>query len=311
MTVNMLPPDAEIRTLSDTLILEIVNAIGLPKTERISRLFRPIFRKPACRLAAMCMTTDRMIANDGFAAAAAWILTNWCDRVSARGTEAIPPSGPLLVISNHAGSYDSFIISSQLGRENLKLISSDVPFLKNLPNAKDHLIFLSDKTQDRMIAARGGIRHLREGGALLLYGTGLIDPDPEVYPDAEAWIEKWLASIDLFLRTVPEAKVVLSIASGVVAERWAHHPITRLMRVDWQQRRLAEFSQVIQQLLRPGRFYLQPHVSFSPPCSVEELRRESQGDLLLPAVVERGKRLLAEHISWVQAEAREGMELRL
>ena len=306
MDVSLLPPAAEIRTLSDALILEIVNAIGLPKTEQMGRLFRPIFHKPADRLAAIGATADRMIATDGFPAAATWMLTNWCSRVTARGTGTIPPAGPLLVVSNHAGSYDTFVIASQLGREDMKLISSDVPFLKNLPNANDHIIFLSEKTEDRMTAARVGMRYLKEGGALLLYGTGLIDPDPEVYPDSEAWIEKWLTSIDLFLRIAPEVKVVLSIVSGVVASRWAHHPITRLKRIDWQQRRLAEFSQVIQQLLFPGRLYLQPHISFSPPISVDELRRESQGDRLLPAVIRRGKTLLAEHVAWIQGEARDG-----
>jgi hypothetical protein len=281
----MSQPDAEIRTLSDALILEIVNAIGLPKTERVSRLFRPVFHKPADRLATIGVTADRLIAS----------RSNWCSQVTGRGTETIPAKGPLLVISNHAGSYDTFVITSKLGRQDLKLISSDVPFLKNLPNASDHIIFLSDKTQDRTTAARGGLRHLKDGGALLLYGTGLIDPDPEVYPDAEAWIEKWLPSIDLFLRVAPETRVLLSIVSGVVAKSWANHPITRLKHIDWQKRRLAEFSQVIQQLLFPGKLYLQPHISFSVPVSVDDLRRESQGDRLLPAIIARGKALLQDH----------------
>lgn len=301
----MRQPDSEIKALSDALILEIINAIGLPKTGGMLRLFRLFFRRPADRLATIGVTADRLIATDGFASAAAWMLTNWCSRVTGRGAETIPAKGPLLVISNHAGSYDTLVITSQLGRENLKLISSDVPFLKNLPNANSHIIFLSDRTQDRMTAARAGIRYLKEGGALLLYGTGLIDPDPEVYPDAEAWIEKWLPSIDLFLRTVPETQVVLSIASGVVAKRWARHPITWFKRIDWQKRRLAEFSQVIQQLFFPGSLYLQPHISFSTPASVDELRRESQSGRLLPVVVARGKSLLAEHIAWTQTIQKE------
>jgi hypothetical protein len=307
LEVFLLPPDAEIRTLSDALVLEVVTAIGLPRTERMVRLFRPVFHKPADRLAAIGVTADRMIASDGFPAAASWMLTNWCSRVTARGADSVPPVGPLLVISNHAGSYDTFVIASELGREDLKLISSDVPFLKHLPNASAHIIFLSEKTQDRMTAARAGMRHLQEGGALLLYGTGLIDPDPEVYPDPEAWIDKWLPSIDLFLRVVPEAKVVISFISGVVAKRWAHHPITRIMHVEWQQRRLAEFSQVIQQLLSPGRLYLQPHISFSPPVSVEDLHRESLGDRLLPAVIARGKTMLAEHLTWVGVKAQKDL----
>ena len=48
----------------------------------------------------------------------------------------------------------------------------------------------------------------RLGGAVLLYGFGHIDPDPAVYDDAPAIIEKWSPSIDLFLRMVPETKAI-------------------------------------------------------------------------------------------------------
>ncbi len=287
--------DAEIRKLSDAIIGEIFLALGFSKTGWAFRNLGWLFRTPADRISHLALTSDRMITTDGFPAAAAWMLTNWCTSISAHGAGDIPGTGPLLVISNHAGSYDTFVITAQVGRDDLKLIGSDVPFLKNLPNANDHIFFLSDNTQDRMTAARLGMRHLKQGGALLLYGSGLIDPDPFVYPDAAAWIEKWLPSIDLFLRHAPETQVVLSIVSGVVSPRWAHHPITWLKRIDWQKRRLAEFGQVLQQLFRPGSLYLDPRISFSPPISVPELARESSSGRLTPAVIARGKALLEQH----------------
>jgi hypothetical protein len=287
--------DAEIRKLSDAVIGEIFLALGFSKTGWAFRTFGRLFHKAADRLSTIAVTSDRMIASDGFPQAAAWMLKNFCTSLTSRGEETIPPTGPLLIISNHAGTYDTFVLVSQIGRDDLSLIASDVPFLKYLPNANAHLIFLSDQTQDRMVAARAGIQHLKKGGALLLYGTGLIDPDPAVYPDAEKWIEKWLPSIDLFLRTVPETRVVLSIVSGVVSKRWADHPITWLKRIDWQKRRLAEFSQVLQQLFRPGSLYLAPCVSFAPPVDIEILRLESGSDRVLPAAIARGQKLLVEH----------------
>ncbi len=295
--------DADIKTLSDAIIGEIFNALGFSKTGAAFRTFGWLFRKPANRISTICVTTDRMITSDGFPEAAAWILTNWCHPVIARGADAIPQAGPVLILSNHAGTYDTFVITSQAGRSDLKIIASDVPFLKNLPNASEHLFFVSDKTQDRMTAARLGMRHLKQGGALLLYGTGLIDPDPEVYPGAEAWIEKWGSSIDLFLRAAPETKVVLAITSGVVAKKWAHHPVTWLKRIDWQKRRLAEFSQVLQQLFLPGSLYLDPHISFAPPVGLDELLRESGTDRVLPAVIAHGKALLTDHVAWVKTLA--------
>jgi hypothetical protein len=292
--------DTDIRNLSNTVIGEIFLALGFSKTGITYRSFGWLFRKAADRLSTLFVTADRMITSNGFPEAMAWIVTHFCQGVLARGVNTIPRTGPLLVLSNHAGTYDSFVIASQAGRADLKVIGSDVPFLKKLPNISTHLIFLSDRMQDRMTAARAGMRHLQAGGTLLLFGTGLIDPDPEVYPDAAQWIEKWLPSIDLFLHSAPDTQVVLSIVSGVVSKGWAHHPITWLNRIDWQKRRLAEFSQVLQQLFFPGRVYLTPRISFAAPVMLEELQRESRGNRILPAIITRGKALLTDHMAWVR-----------
>ena len=294
--------DAVIQALSDTLIKEIINAVGLPKTATTRRVFGLFFHKAAERLAGIGVSFDRLIERDGFPAACEWVLTNWCQDIQVRGTESVPQSEPLLVISNHAGAYDSVVIAARLGRNDLKFIASDVAFLKNLPNTSEHFLYISENdAYERMAAVRAGIRHLQGGGALLLFGTGLIDPDPAVYQGAEKEIENWSASIDLFLRQVPEAKVVVNIISGIVSLKWAHHPVTWLKRIPWQKRRIAEFGQVLDQLFFPGKLYVSPRLSFAPPVSVEELRQESGTNRLLPAITARGKALLAEHMDWVKA----------
>lgn len=302
----MIQRDTDVQILSKTLIKEIINAVGLPNTGSMQRIFGRLFHKATGRLAAIGITFDRLILSDGFTNACKWALTNWCRDITVRGMETVPQEGPLLVVSNHAGAYDSVIVASLLGRDDLKFIASDVAFLKNLPNTDQHFFYVSeDNDHARMAAARAGIRHLKSGGALLLFGTGLIDPDPAVYPNAEKDIESWSPSIDLFLRQVPDGNLVVTIVSGIVSPKWAHHPITWLKQIDWQKRRLAEFGQVIQQLFLPGQLYVSPRVSFAPPVTVEILRCESASDRLLPAVILRGKTLLADHIAWIQAETRE------
>lgn len=293
--------DTGVRTLSNLIIGEIFNALGFKKYGLAFRSFNWVFRKPADRLAALVQNADHIIVEEGISKSAGWLLPNWCRPVISRGTESIPQSGPLIILSNHAGTYDTFVITSEAGRDDIKIITSDVPFLKNFPEASKHIIFLSENIRDRTISARAGIRHLQEGGALLLYGTGLIDPDPAVYHDAEAWIEKWLPSIDLFLRIVPETTVILSIVSGVVSERWAHHPITWLKKVDWQKRRLAEFGQVIQQLYFPGTLFLNPRISFSSPIHREQLINESVDGRVISAAISHGKALLQDHLAWIKS----------
>ena len=292
--------DADIKALSDALIGEIFFALGLSKTGFAARTLGWPFRKATDRLSTIGVTADRMIASDGFPAAAAWMMGHWVRRVTVRGADTIPGGGPLLVIANHCGAYDFLVIPSQLCRGDIKIISSDIPFLKNLPNASDHLFFLTEATSDRMTAARGALRYLHSGGSLLLFGTGRIDPDPAIHPNAGKSIAEWSPSIDLFLRQAPETRVVVAICSGIMSSRWAHHPLTQLRRIDWQKRRLAEFGQVLQQLFIPGKYYVSPCVSFAPPVSVDELHRESGSDRVLPTVIHRGKALLADHAAWIK-----------
>ena len=290
--LNLKGMDTRIETLTDTLLDEIVNAAGLRKTLAARRTFGLLFRRAADRLSAIGLAADRMIRTDGFPAACRWMMSHWVGNVTTRGAENIPPEGPLLVVSNHVGAYDILVAPSQLNRPDLKIISSDIKYLKNLPHACEHLIFLTDKPHDRMAATRAGIRHLQGGSALLLFGTGRIDPDPALSAEAEKHLENWSPSIDLFLRMAPQAKVVLSIASGFLTSRWMNHPLTRLRRVDWEKRRIAEFGQVLQQLFFPGTIYVSPSVSFAPPITAEELGENPRQKL-----IEQARRLLADHLA--------------
>lgn len=293
--------DAEMGFLTDTLIGEISNALGFSKTGLASRLLNFPFRKAVGRLSMIGVTADQMIATDGFPAAATWMMSHWVREMRVRGAETIPAEGPLLVVTNHCGAYDFLVIPSQINRRDIRIIASDIPFLKKLKNASDHLFFLSDALQTRGMAARGALRSLQNGEALLLFGTGLVDPDPAVYTGAEIAIDDWSPSIDLFLRMAPETKVVLGICSGIVSKRWAHHLLTCLRRIPWQKRRLAEFGQVLEQLFRPGKLLVDPCLSFAPPVSVEQLRRESGGARTLPVVINRGRVLLKEHLAWIKS----------
>ncbi|MGA2490349.1 MAG: 1-acyl-sn-glycerol-3-phosphate acyltransferase, partial [Anaerolineales bacterium] len=223
--------DQEIQVLSRYLIDEIIMAFGLKKTIGTRRVFNFLLNRVTTSLSTICVLTDRKIATDGFPAATGWMASHWVRQVTTRGSETVPSEGPLLIVSNHVGAYDILVVPSQINRRDIKIIASDTPFFKRLPNASQHMIYASDELRNRMAAARQGLAHLQGGGALLLFGTGLIDPDPAIYPYAEAEIVNWSPSIDLFLGKVPEAQVVISIVSGIVMSKWAHSPLTWLRRV--------------------------------------------------------------------------------
>jgi hypothetical protein len=293
--------DKAILALSNYLIDEIIIAVGLKKSTTAHRVFDFFFKRVTIRLSTICFMTDQKIATDGFPSAAGWMAGHWVREVTTRGADSVPSTGPLLVVSNHVGAYDILVVPSQINRQDVMIIASDTPFLKSLPNASRHLLYASDDPVGRMAAARHGIAHLQQGGALLLFGTGVIDPDPAVYPNAEIEIGNWSPSIEIFLRQVPQAQVVVCILSGILMPAWAHSPLTWLRRVEWQKRRIAEYGQVIWQLLFPGNSRLSPSMTVAPPAGVTELLRESGSDRLLPAIIARGKALLSDHLAWIQA----------
>ena len=287
--------DREIQTLSDYLIDEILLAAGFKKTPRAQRVCAFFFGRLTTYLADICVQTDRRVVTEGFPGALGWMASHWVREVHTTGAENIPAAGPLMVVSNHIGAYDILVAPAQINRRDVKIIASASPFFMRLPNVSQHMCYAADDPQSRMAAARQAMAHLQEGGALLLFGTGLVDPDPQVYPGAAAAIGDWSPSIDLFLHQVPETQVVVSILSGIVLPRWAHSPLTWLRRVDWQKRRIAEYGQVISQLLLRPAPNITPSMSIAPPVSVAALRAESGSERVLPAVIARGRELLQEH----------------
>lgn len=290
-------PDPETLRLARTLVNEMVGAVGLPKTAVFQAPFWFAFRGLMTRFAELGLTFDRLVAQQGLPKASEWALSYFCDRVTGRGREFVPPGGPLLVASNHPGTYDALVIFSQLGRSDIHWISSEIPFLDNLPHTRQHIIFASrTSAAQRMTTMRAAIRHLRGGGALLYFGAGHRDPDPAVYPGAAEEMKTWLPGLDFFFRHVPGLRLLPAIVSHVVAPKWARHPITRLRRKPIDSRRLAEFGQVISQLLFPGRLMLAPRISFGPSADFETLQAESSAENILPAVVGRAQALLAEHM---------------
>jgi hypothetical protein len=266
--------EEDIRRLSDALIVEILKAFGLPDSAAWRRQFEAIFSKATGHFARIGLTFDRLIREYGFPHAAEWSLTNWCKDIIARGQENTPIEGPLLVVSNHPGAYDALVVSAQLPRPDLRIIASDLPFLRALPNTSKHIFFIPiDKQQisQRMGGMLSAVRYLKDGGAVLLMGSGTIDPDPAVYPGALTQLQRWTEAASLFLRFVPQTHILLSAVSHIVSPKWARHPLTWLQHGSMEKRRIAEFGQVLQQLFRPGSVYVSPRVSFAPVLTANDL----------------------------------------
>jgi len=290
----------ELREVSQSLVVELAGSIGLRNSRLAQSVIGPLFRPVTDRLARIGLTFDRNALQSGLSRAMGITLEDFASQVTSRGAQVFPPEGPLLVISNHPGTYDSLVVASQLRRDDLHFISGDIPFLRKLPHANQYFYCISDQENGRMLAARKAIRHLQEGGAMLVYGFGHIDPDPQIYEGAAELIDHWSPSIDLFVKAAPQTRILVAMVSGVVSPKWRNSILYQLRSNPVDRRRLVEFGQVSYQLLFPRRLMTSPRISFSQPAGVEELRRESGTQQVLPAVIARAKALLSDHLEWVK-----------
>jgi hypothetical protein len=279
--------DPEFLTLSESLVDELVGAVGLSKRPFWHALAWRLFRKITDRVAALGVTFDRLVEHEGLPAGSEWALAQFCTPILVDGQENIPSSGPLLVISNHPGAYDGLVIFSKLVRKDICWVASEIPFFEHLPNTRAHMLFASRvDVSKRMLVLRAAIRHLRSGGTLVYFGAGHRDPDPAVYPHAGKMMLTWLEGINFLIEHVPGLTLLPCVVSGVVSRKWARHPIALLRSQQIDKQRLSEFGQVITQLLSPGKFLVSPKISFGAPILTTSM---------LPEIIAHERNLLVVH----------------
>jgi hypothetical protein len=162
-----------------------------------------------------------------------------------------------------------------------------------------------------MRSIRESVRHLRDGGALLIFPSGLVEPDPDVLPGAREALVAWRRGVEALVNLAPQSAVVHAIASGVLAPRWINNPLLRIQKVDWQRRKLAEMIQVVEQMVRPKTEKLSPRLTFGSPIGGEELRGQAGGKAVLPLLIERAQALLSRHMEAAGAPGVENKKPRI
>jgi len=282
--------------LTRFIIDEIVIALKQPPRGVVRQLIGPLLKLPARRFAVLMAEVDRRVALNGLANAAQWLLTQIVTGIDARGTEHIPRTGPLLIAANHPGAYDIVALIAAIGRDDLKIIASGVPFTRSLIATSPHLIYVNPDNRgapDRMVAIRSGIRHLHAGGALLIYPTGIVDPDPDIAPGLAESIGTWSGSLEIFLRRAPQTRVVPAIVSSVLSQRDFNNPLVKIPKTDWEKRKLAEMIQISRQMIAHKPIDLTPRLTFGEAIVGDDLR-DAAGHTL-PAIIAQARQTLIEH----------------
>jgi hypothetical protein len=274
---------------------EILGVLGLKEQPWAGRFLAPLTRLPANRMAGLLAELDHNVAEYGWQGGAQRFLTRFVQKAQVSGVESLPREGPLMVVSNHPAAYDVIILAASLPRDDLKIISSPVSVATYLPAVRPHFIFISEDAHERMGTVRTALRHLREGGALLIFPRGEAEPDPAVSPGALESLKLWYPSVDLLLHKAPQTQTVISMVSGVLSPRWFGSPMLRLWKRPEQRQKIAEILQVVQQLVWHKDLALTPSVTLSPPLTTESLAEEATApEAYLQAITARARQMLEE-----------------
>lgn len=299
----MNPPEEQEETAvyRERIIDEVCYALGVGRSGVMRRLLGPLFRHPAARFGRIAARADSEVGRSGLSGGARRILPDLNMTVSARREALIPTDGPLLVVSNHPGALDSVAILSCIPRKDISVLLSDVPFTRTFSAARRHFIYVPQGTRGRGATLRASIDHLKNGGALLVFAHGDVEPDPEVSPGASEAIQDWSRSIEIMLREAPECRLQVAIVSGVLMRRFLSSPIVRIRRTPARRQKLAEVLQLSRQMVFPRSVRTDAHISFAKPVTGMDLARGE----LMPAVIKIARELLEDHLAaFAQPEQR-------
>jgi Acyltransferase len=286
-----------VAALRNDLIEDVCTGLNWAPDSWLRRVFMPLMWIGAHLFARLCYRFDRRVGEAGIAAAMQGFLLQFARSVEVSGGERVPSEGPLLVLANHPGTFDSIFVSAMLGRDDLQILAWGWPVLRRLPETSRHMIYATDDPHQRMGVFRSAIDRLRAGDAVLIFPTSDLDPDPDAQADSEEAFQRWSTSIGMFLRQVPETRVQVAIVSGVLAPRFLRHPLARLPKSVKGRRTVAELLQMLQQLVLPWSLHLVPRLSFGRLLTYEELARTESSEGMHQAVIAEAEALLAMHLT--------------
>ncbi|MEF3275572.1 MAG: 1-acyl-sn-glycerol-3-phosphate acyltransferase [Chloroflexus sp.] len=244
---------------------DILRGFGISHPPWLRGIAAVLVRPPARRFASQLLAFDQLVGRAGLPAGSEWICARFAPGVRVEGPPP-PRHGPLLVVANHPGLLDAAALIMALGRSDLRIIAIARPLLRALPNTATAIIPIGTTPLSRMAAVRAAIRHLNQGGAVLTFPAGQIEPDPARDPRAAAGLSAWSGSLDLFGRLATGVPVVTAIVSEVQAAAAIHHPLTYLRRDPSERQWLAAIVQVLwpQLATAPVRVQFGPALSASP-----------------------------------------------
>jgi hypothetical protein len=272
---------------------DLIASFGCEDRRFFAMLLRRAFRGAARTFADQMMAFDDAVGlHAELGRPSASILEkHYVRALRVDGREHVPTSGPALFLANHPGLTDSIGLAAAINRPDLKILAMRRPFLENLQNVAKHLFFVEDNLGKRVILAHDVAAHLRNGGAVLSFPAGHIEPDPEVSPRAAQALNDWRDSARFIVRLAPQTKIVPTLVRGVVWKTAAQHWLTRIRRTLPEREKLAAALQLLAMVTRDAR-PATVNVRFAAPLLLADCAAQEPA-LLHQAVVGRMRQMIA------------------
>jgi 1-acyl-sn-glycerol-3-phosphate acyltransferase len=183
------------------------------------------------------------LVTHGLAEAATTLCARYGGRVAAEGLHHVPTSGPLMLVSNHPGMFDTLAIYATLPRPDVRALARPQPLLGMLSSLAPNLLMLPDEGAGRAAGLRQVLQWLRADGALLIYPAGHLEPEPflvgrhglrgaEPHEPLGPWSSGVGTLVKLAARQGVPLRVVPTSLSGVLSSstwRW-FGPLLRLRK---------------------------------------------------------------------------------
>ena len=257
--------------LRDYLVEDVLGMLRASRQTPWGRLLGAWLKQPAGQLAALAIEFESRVQTMGLPEACRALLPRFITSSYVSLPAEIPSSGPLLIAANHPGLVDGVLIAARVARRDLKIVVSNLDIFSRLEGIRRHIILTSKETHERLIVVREAIRHLQQGGALLIFPGGMLEPDPALFPGLQHALRRWSASLNIILRRAPETKVTIAIVSGVISPAFLRNPLSRFQRSAIDRQKAAQVLQAVRQLISDRTPDITPRIHFSAPTAVSEL----------------------------------------
>lgn len=282
------------RQIKGSITFEFYRVLGIERHRWLQRLITPLIDLPTTRFSRLLTEFDTQVNRDGLQETANKFLERFIEQKQILGQEHIPTNGPVIIASNHPGAFDGLLLVGSIPRRDLKIVVTGVTVLQALPEMNLHFIYTSEDPHQRMATFRAALRHLQGGGALLTFGTGIVDPDPAFLGTASTELVPWSDSLALLLQKCPSTRMVPAIVSEVLDRYYYDLILVRWLQDRVRRQKLAEYLMVMNILRRSNKFNFVPRLSFGNPYCLRSFHQTTTE--ITTDIMTLANQLLGEHM---------------